>query len=520
MSAVLDLLVVATACTHVLLAPFTKVEESFNLHATHDVLMYGVGPDSLLKYDHFVFSGAVPRSFIGSVLLAWLSTPVITAAQYFGFMKSKLDLQIIVRLVLASSNALIICLIRRAVSRRFGRPTAFAFALLTCVQFHLPFWMGRTLPNMFALAPVNFASYLLLNCEKNTVRLHRHKLGAAIALLTFSAVVLRAEVTLLLGPIALQVLWNRQITFVRLVKLGLLSGLSSIALTVLVDSYFWNRWPVWPELAGIHFNIFQGKSADWGVSPFHVYFTSHLPKILLGAGPLALVGFALDHRIRTLLGPAIVFVALISALGHKEWRFIVYVVPLFNVAAARGAHWLIGRPKSRIIGRLAFVTVAGLFGLTTMATILHTRASMANYPGGAALAQLNDGFANVQHVHVHIANLAAQSGASLFLQTHAPPFYPISSSYNLAAGWTYNKTEHVAAAALTSDRRITHVLAEDRVPFVSSGRWVVVGTIQAFKGWEVQRDVRGLMRQRGVRGVLDVLAMRTEEVLWLLERTI
>ena len=27
-------------------------------------------------------------------------------------------------------------------------------------------------------------------------------------------------------------------------------------------------------------------------------------------------------------------------LGHKEWRFIVYVVPLYNVAGARGCFWM------------------------------------------------------------------------------------------------------------------------------------------------------------------------------------
>ena len=42
-----DALIFATAWTHVLLAPYTKVEESFNLHATHDVLMYGVGIHNL-----------------------------------------------------------------------------------------------------------------------------------------------------------------------------------------------------------------------------------------------------------------------------------------------------------------------------------------------------------------------------------------------------------------------------------------------------------------------------------------
>lgn len=59
----------------------------------------------------------------------------------------------LVRLVLASVNAIGLCLVRRAVSRRFGRPTGLLFTLLTCSQFHIPFWMGRTLPNMFALFP-------------------------------------------------------------------------------------------------------------------------------------------------------------------------------------------------------------------------------------------------------------------------------------------------------------------------------------------------------------------------------
>ena len=49
MSLVLNVLIFAVAWTHVLLAPYTKVEESFNLHAIHDLILHGGHADALQK---------------------------------------------------------------------------------------------------------------------------------------------------------------------------------------------------------------------------------------------------------------------------------------------------------------------------------------------------------------------------------------------------------------------------------------------------------------------------------------
>lgn len=49
MTLLLDVLLYIVAWAHVLLAPYTKVEESFTLHAIHDLLFYGGHPDALQK---------------------------------------------------------------------------------------------------------------------------------------------------------------------------------------------------------------------------------------------------------------------------------------------------------------------------------------------------------------------------------------------------------------------------------------------------------------------------------------
>jgi len=182
------------------------------------------------------------------------------------------------------------------------------------------------------------------------------------------------------------------------------------------------------------------------------------------------------------------------------------------------------RPKNTLFGRLAFLLFTALLSGNCLFTYLSTTASIANYPGGSALALFNTKYDNLDTVHVHISNLAAQSGASLFLHVNAPPVYTAHNSTPLLLPhWTYNKTENLPVVVPT---HFTHLIAEyPSLNNYPAAEWTLEECIPGFDGWSL--DLRILKNSQAAKIdplgyfsdlVQNTIQMRTSPKLCILKR--
>jgi len=441
--ALLELLLLAAIWGGVLAAPFTKVEESFGVQAAHDFLRLGLGgggfPPSFAGFDHREFPGVVPRSCLGPVLAALLAAPGAWAARLLGGAgASPLVGLYCVRLALGFLSFLALRDLARAGRTSFGPLVEGLFLLVSALQFHLPFYASRLLPNTWALILAALGSAALLRGDARRMTW----------CLVPAAAIFRCDMVLLAGPALLLAVGTGRLGFLGAVRVGLAASAGALALSLPLDSLFWGR-PVWPELEVLLFNDpTSGRSSAWGTSPAHWYFTSALPRALLGALPLAPLGFALEPRVRWPGALALLYVSLYSGLPHKELRFLLPVVPLFNLCAACGGAQLLGMASgggggggpprglmARILRRAPALTLAGLLAISAAGSAVMLRASALNYPGGYAFEQLHA--AGLPPGRVHVGNLAATTGVSRFGERRGE-------------GWSYSKEEGLAQEELAA----------------------------------------------------------------------
>uniref|UniRef100_A0A0N5AU12 Mannosyltransferase n=1 Tax=Syphacia muris TaxID=451379 RepID=A0A0N5AU12_9BILA len=411
---------------HLIMAPGTKVEESFNVQAVHDILYHRF---NLSAYDHNEFPGVVPRTFIGPLAISFFILPFVDVCRWFGV--TKLWILLGARLVLGMFVLLGFCNFCRCVQKHFGRNTATFLRIITASQFHFLFYASRPLPNIFALVGVLWTYQLWLD----------GKLGRAVWVATIFTALFRCELVLLFGCIFIVPLIKRKLPlfgFNGALANGFMVVLITLAVSVPVDSVMWQRF-LWPEGEVWWFNVVQNRSSEYGVYPFLWYIYSALPRALLTTYFLVPFGLVCEKRLLFYVLPALFYIFIYSFLPHKELRFIIYTFPLLNLAAASFCAKLYVTLNTQLdIFVLLILQMKSTSHLVfnIAGTSVLSYASSWNYPGSQAIGYLQfmQRYDRNKLVTVHIDNYAAQTGVSRFLQ-----FYDT---------WQYNKTEHLGPSDL------------------------------------------------------------------------
>mmetsp|Transcript_4603 Transcript_4603/g.9859 ORF Transcript_4603/g.9859 Transcript_4603/m.9859 type:complete len:579 (-) Transcript_4603:86-1822(-) len=536
-------LLFASSLFDLIMCPHSKVEESFQLQATHDLYYYGIGPavreqisgiwnteaSTALPYDHLQYPGVVPRTFAGPFIISSLCRVLLLPCSLLSVDVDPSSVQFLARFSLLLLNFLGWLRLASALDKMHAKELTLPLEknniaitrgswmlVITACQFHIPFYSSRMLPNTFVLAVVlQSYSYWMEN-----------KIKISASLIVFGTAVFRCDLLLLLGSLGLSWLVRRELTIPTALKIGVVTGMVSLLFTVPLDSLLWQR-PVWPEAEVFYFNTVLGKSKEWGLSPWHWYFTSALPKAMLltlllvplsvfritenivalerrwrqpiksinSKNYRATEAFWVDTQFLRFIIPVLGFVVLYSFLGHKEMRFIFPALPMLNMMAAVGMCKLTDicfppRLKDKVYFEALTAKIAlgcGLvsIGLTLLGSLIFVFTSKMNYSGGDALHELS---LHVQHIvwtndvnvsdklspHVHIDIAAAMSGVSLFGQRAAQARTP-------GIKWTFAKDGYEEGnLALGKDsgyEQFTHLLTEDP-DIVTPAMFTVIHTQQ------------------------------------------
>ncbi|KAJ6853475.1 putative dol-P-Man:Man(7)GlcNAc(2)-PP-Dol alpha-1,6-mannosyltransferase isoform X2 [Iris pallida] len=363
---------------------------------------------------------------------------------------------LIVRLVLGCIVLSALRLFRIQVRRIFGHHVEAFFVILTTLQFHLLFYCTRPLPNILAFTLVNLAYSFWL----------KGNFFATLKCLTFATAVFRCDTVLLFGPIGLELLLSKSISLWKAVKCCICSALLFIGVTVLLDSIIWQK-VLWPELDVFWFNSVLNKSSEWGTHSFHWYFTSALPRSLLVAYPLSMLGVLLDRRALRYVAPVFTFVLLYSKLPHKELRFIIGSLPIFNMSAAIAASRVYHNRKKNM-WRWFYIAMLGSFLVSLGCSVITFMASYNNYPGAHALQALHQKGSSkyIRDKLVHIDPFAAMNGISRFSED---------------SRWRYSKEEGISLDEY-GNRNFTFLLNEH--PYIDGFKCLFA--VEGFSGAQLQ----------------------------------
>lgn len=556
----------------VLISPYTKVEESFNVQALHDIV--NVGVDQIEKFDHLQFPGAVKRTCLAMLFLSLPSVYLSTTAKKWAkcltcislalnsviptsigslsvdqmstlFNETKIRQLIFARVAFAILTCSSIIYLRRSIQHScsvYSKHIGIWFSFFMYPLPHIVYYSSRFLPNFLSFPFTNIAIALFISGD----------IARSIAVLVFTGVIFRFEVLVfvaILSFISVSGIFRRGKPILSLragVVVACVSGILSIFLSSRIDSYFWDVSFTVPEFESFLFNVVDGKSSEWGVESPYAYFFKYIPRMFASQFEIVLIlslvfvflsllngrklitknstYYRVDYvnygvgTITTLMWTSICYIFVLSLNGHKEWRFLVYTIPIFCTVAASTFEWLLQKCTKKIGGFMIFIVTVCYF-VSLLACFAFGFVSSWNYSGGDAAQRLNliliDMYGTndimIKPVTVHWDVGTCMNGGSLFLQIGDNKFnrdeWLVDSSNpfsDIPKYWViYDKTE---------DKELleTYVNAfdywiqyndEDMIPLGDGYEWILIDIIEGYSGinYEFMQQILSKPKETGVQ---------------------
>lgn len=499
----LDSAVIAMVSFYLMQAPYTKVEESFSIQAIHDILKYSIFDIS--QYDHFQYPGVVPRSFVGPLIIAYLTKPFVAISTWLNgpndIPPTEFEAQLLVRCVIGLTNCISLIYLKNAAQQLFTNEnkklmeeekkrkqesrsvrtrtlnvdvTTLGTWFLSFIisGFHLMYYSSRPLPNFVVALPLTniVISWVLVG-----------DYSYAISLCALTSVVFRSEIAALGIGITLFSIVLRKISIIEAIKYGIMGVVAGLALSLTIDSYFWRTWCV-PEVTSFFFNVVDGNSSNWGTEHFFAYFTHYLrmlylpPTILL----LSCLGYSLaPTNLKIVILASLFHILTLSIQPHKEWRFIVYTLPVITLSGSVAAAYLWENISVDSVLKMMLISLLPLTPILSMVcSLAFLFVSRLNYPGGEALSQFNHFIMNnnITNATVHLSVAACMTGITRFSELNYDTY-----------GINYDKTEtltELEAAWSSYDYLITTENSVSLLPFdkLPAEQWELIGVNSMFGG--------------------------------------
>ncbi|XP_072038119.1 GPI mannosyltransferase 3-like [Amphiura filiformis] len=187
------------------------------------------------------------------------------------------------------------------------------------------------------------------------------------------ACIMRPTAGIVWLPLMLWHLFRTNNKVMTIIKDYIPIGLLALLWSMCIDRICYGKW-VFVPYNFVHFNVFHDIGAFYGSHPFYWYLTQGVPVVMATHMVPFLLGVKVSwRRLKPLLILMAWIIAVYSCLSHKEFRFILPIMPL--AICICGAFFQLVHGSSRATWTVAFLVVTNL-PVALYTGMLHQRGTL------------------------------------------------------------------------------------------------------------------------------------------------